>query len=494
MHCVPPHAYGVEPAGNAYFRGDAEGMPRRGRGLGTLGLTSDAVVVEVLTYVPAAALAALAQCSTTLRAFAGLEDLWKGCCLGRAGRTKSALSYAGASWRTSFTGRAAAILDMTARRVYSDALYRPHELAHSNTFSEESNADELGPRRLCAERNVLSLEQFVDEFERPAKPVVLRGAFSNAAAEPVWDESEIVSRFGDRAFHVGGYDFALKAFLDYARSNADDQPLYLFDKNFAKTAPELAALFEPPDFFRDDLFSNLCNRPDYRWLIIGGARSGSAWHKDPNATSAWNATLRGRKRWLLLPPHATPPGVRPSLDLLEVVAPLSISEWVRGFYAECRAMPQLVEADAGPGDVVFVPRGWWHMVVNLEDYTVAVTQNFCSPAGLSATLRLLRDAPWLVSGISRPRADAADADADGVGGSKDLAGARLCEELCAALKEHRPDVLARAEEEVLKPSLWAAITQPTAPAVEPGAPLQKKAKLDDAAPQPAFAFGFSFDG
>lgn len=96
------------------------------------------------------------------------------------------------------------------------------------------------------------------------------------------------------------------------------------------------------------------------------------WHKDPNSSSAWNTPLTGRKAWLMLPDHITPPGVYVSEDESEVTAPLSIAEWMLNFYQETldKHGPKgdgcLKEGICNPGETMFVPKGWWHAVINLE--------------------------------------------------------------------------------------------------------------------------------
>ena len=66
---------------------------------------------------------------------------------------------------------------------------------------------------------------------------------------------------------MGNMPVSFREFLKYSSSTSDDMPLYLFDKHFLNTAPQLADDFCIPEVFTEDLFSVLgAKRPDYRCI------------------------------------------------------------------------------------------------------------------------------------------------------------------------------------------------------------------------------------
>ena len=89
-----------------------------------------------------------------------------------------------------------------------------------------------------------------------------------------------------------------------------------------------------------------------------------------------------------------------SEDQSEVTSPLSIAEWLLGFHAQARATPGCVEGICEAGEVLHVPSGWWHLVINLSP-SIAITQNFVPEAHLARVLDFLKTKPEQVSGFSR---------------------------------------------------------------------------------------------
>ena len=164
----------------------------------------------------------------------------------------------------------------------------------------------------------------------------------------------------------------------------DERPLYLFDKDFLQKCPAMEAEFEPAPYFAEDLMGALgaARRPDYRWLIVGPALSGSSFHVDPNANFAWNATVQGRKKWILYPP-ATPPPLRAEDD-----RQVSLLQWFDEHYDADPHAGVRLECVTGPGECMYVPRGWWHCVLNLE-LCVAITHNVVTSQNLLAAVEHL---------------------------------------------------------------------------------------------------------
>ncbi len=294
--------------------------------------------------------------------------------------------------------------------LYSDVLFTPHHIAHEEICPSWLHAETIDRR----EGRFLSVQQFRNDYEMRNRPVVMVGAANEWPAVHKWDKEYLRGPMGKTKVHAGEMEFRLSDYIDYTETfTAESQPLYIFDHELGTRAPEMMSDFTPPPYFGssfpghekgedgEGLFSVLGQdeRPKYRWIIIGKRGSQSLWHQDPNYTSAWNACVVGSKRWIMLPPNITPPGVYPSSDGCDVMQPATLKEWYKKFYKECVQLGAL-EATVHAGDVVFVPPGWWHAVLNLGDFNVAITQNYVNWINIRQVLNFLLTRPYDVSGIS----------------------------------------------------------------------------------------------
>lgn len=228
----------------------------------------------------------------------------------------------------------------------------------------------------------------------------------------------------------------------------DDSPLAIYDAEFGdedSPTSDLADEYTVPACFSPDLFeladASIDNtdasdenddseddsendskdseeqpepkqRPPWRWILIGPERSGTGLHIDPLYTNAWVTILQGKKRWILFPPE-TPkdkigllqqqssfPNNNDDTDTntltkeIETSHQLASVVWFRDYYDIVTSdnwpvQWKPVEVLQTPGETVFVPNGWPHLVLNLE-LTVAVTHNYASEWGGSLDSSLER--------------------------------------------------------------------------------------------------------
>ena len=286
------HPLGVQPEHIADLIGDTNDV--RTKGLGNLSGISDEAVLNICQLLTARDLAVLQTVSKAFYCFANHDDLWKALVL------------------EEFSG------DWVYRNTWQETYIackniENHHHHHRRTFHPVSHfySDLLHQPWLCAtldidpswlevenidRRSNLSVEEFKKEYDGQNRPVILTDVVSSWPAVRKWNKDYLRTVFQGRTVIVGDVPMSFEAYCSYADAQSDELPLYLFDKEFVKTAPQLAQDYTVPPHFDEDLFSVLGEeaRPDYRWLIAGPWKSGSTWHKDPNQTSAWNACIAGK--------------------------------------------------------------------------------------------------------------------------------------------------------------------------------------------------------
>eukprot|EP01025_Chloroclados_australasicus_P004985 TRINITY_DN11401_c0_g1_i1.p1 TRINITY_DN11401_c0_g1~~TRINITY_DN11401_c0_g1_i1.p1 ORF type:complete len:879 (+),score=121.36 TRINITY_DN11401_c0_g1_i1:104-2638(+) len=229
-------------------------------------------------------------------------------------------------------------------------------------------------------------DRFCESYDGETRqPVLIKDAMQTWKMMD-FDLIDLVDVCGENVFPVQspiGCDLRMdmKSYLGYMTSQRDEEPLYIFNDEFGENVPELLESYEVPQIFKKDLFNYLGKqvRPEYRWFVVGPERSGARWHVDPTCTSAWNALVMGHKRWALYPPNKIPAGLEIQIDEdgdVDFDSPSSL-QWFLEIYPYLSADQKPLEILQNPGEIIFVPGGWWHCVLNL-DITVAITQNFVS--------------------------------------------------------------------------------------------------------------------
>eukprot|EP01134_Creolimax_fragrantissima_P000953 CFRG0953T1 len=425
------HPYGVKPLGNMYTSDVKE---IRSEGLGALGRLDDEAITEFLGELGPRELTNLAQVSRAMYVYASHDALWRPFVFRDFGgnfrfrnswkqtyldmqrataitRTSVPPTYPTADEHSSTTNIISEnrskrkLLQMLEYKtiepiampgIYSDTLFQPWFCAAMGIDESWLNTENI-PRVNARD---LPLVDFVERFEKKNLPVVITNVVNQWPGYSKWDEAHLIEKYGHVKFRAGPIDITMR---DYYRiKDTDENPIYLFDKFFGENAPDLVTEYHVPGYFSgsQDLFSLLGDdkRPDYKWIIIGPKGSGSSFHIDPNGTSAWNGVVKGRKKWILYPPSTTPPGVFPSADGSEVASPVSLNEWYSKFYADSKNEDiKPLECICNEGELMFVPSGWWHAVMNIED-SIAITQNYVSNANLVKVMSFLKNKPEQISG------------------------------------------------------------------------------------------------
>lgn len=316
---IASHPWGVKPRGNQYFDGGNAEEVREG--LGSFVVLDDATMVLVLSMLSAKDLARTGMSSRAMVVFCDHEPLWKDLLLKELGGNWS--------WRGNYRDTyvhevygGGGHVPFLVKGFYSDFLNKSWLCATAKFNRTWIGAETIPRERACD----LSVEDFIRKYEQPNQPVIITGLIDDW---PLYKHlNKWIDEHKDSMVKVGNVVMKMENFLNYSKEALDEDPLYLFHK---KCGDLLEGQYKVPEYWSKerDLFSLMPSdqRPDYRWVIAGGSCSGSPFHigffvvsffcffflifktKDPNGTSAWNAVLSGRKKWVLAPKKSKIPGL-----------------------------------------------------------------------------------------------------------------------------------------------------------------------------------------
>lgn len=255
----------------------------------------------------------------------------------------------------------------------------------------------------------LAPADFVEQYVRPNRPVIVTGAMDGWPARERWTPDYLADQVGDIEVQVYDDLFGLKDvmplsdYLDtrfglpqdaasteyvrgYSRLKAVD--FFWADEAFERLRDDWATPgFLPQEGFLVPQGPAPAERAlfPYRGLFISSRGCRTRLHRDPWTTSAVLCQFHGRKQLLMYAPDQAPHLVNGD-GFADVEAP--DLQRFPSFHEARLAHRDVLE----PGEVLFIPGGWLHHVTTLSD-SISVTWNFLHESGREGLCRFLDEHP-----------------------------------------------------------------------------------------------------
>lgn len=256
--------------------------------------------------------------------------------------------------------------------------------------------------------NDLTCHAFTQKYMASNIPVIIEGCMDDdswkgfkdwVASDGSIHISHLQERYGDSAVCVTDMssqttqEMTLSDYCSWwTHHTKDEQLLYLKDWHFYA---EMRRRHQPlpyhcPSYFSDDWLNewlDSTHQLDYRFVYMGPAGTKTCLHADVFRSFSWSANVVGVKHWKLLPPSSAHllydrygRNTAPSLDVTAVDA-----EVYPGLE---EAQLHVVTVFQRAGQVMFIPSGWFHEVVNVTD-ALSINQNWFNAHNASSVINHL---------------------------------------------------------------------------------------------------------
>ena len=226
----------------------------------------------------------------------------------------------------------------------------------------------------------LSRQEFLDNYYALNRPVVMTGAMDDWPAMTKWTADELKRRFGDRVVSVqanrnsdANYELnsvklrsemSFGEFVDITETAGETNNYYITANNSGKNKDALKELWDDiilfPEYLRGD---DPANR-GFFWF--GPKGTVTPLHHD--LTNNFMAQVRGRKLVRLIAPYDLPY----MYNNRHCFSQVDLDNVDRAKFPQFENVT-VIDVTIGPGDLLFLPVGWWHYVRGLD---ISITMTF----------------------------------------------------------------------------------------------------------------------